>query len=103
MSPLANVRILDFTHVPPGQFCSMMLGDMGAEVLRVEQPPRTGESGGGDVTTAKWEELMGSAYGAFNRNKKSITLNLKDEEARQVVYRLVEATDVMVEGFRDLE
>ena len=100
MLPLENVRILDLTHVPPGQFCAMMLGDMGAEVLRVEQPPKSGGSGGGDATISKFEALMGSAYGAFNRNKRSIALNLRDEEARRILYRLVEGTDVVVEGFR---
>jgi len=98
---LEKVRILDLTHMPPGQFCSMMLGDMGAEVLRVEQPPKAGASGGGgDATIAKFEELMNSAYAAFNRNKRSITLNLRDEEGRRILYKLAGEMDVLVEGFR---
>ncbi|MFC2000018.1 CaiB/BaiF CoA transferase family protein [Chloroflexota bacterium] len=99
MQSLENVRILDLTHVPPGQFCSMMLSDMGAEVVRVEQPAKAGASGG-DATMAKFEDLMGSGYAAFNRNKRSITLNLRDEDGRAVLLKIAERMDVLVEGFR---
>jgi len=100
MQSLEGVNILDMTHMPPGQFCSMMLSDMGAEVVRVDQPPRKAASGDGGGVTARFEEMMGSGYGAFNRNKRSIMLNLRDEEGRRVLYRLVETMDVLVEGFR---
>ena len=99
MLPLENIKILDFTQLPPGQFCAMMLGDMGAAVIRVEQPPKTSSPEVGGMA-AKWEELLGGTYRGFNRNKKSIILNLRDEEARQILYELAKGTDVIVEGFR---
>lgn len=95
MLPLHDLKVLDFTHVPPGQYCTMMLGDMGAEVIRIEQPR---DQGKGD---SLWQDVMVSYTNrVVNRNKKSITLNLKDEEARRIVYRLAEKADVVVEGFR---
>ena len=99
MLPLENVRILDLTQLPPGQFCTMMLGDMGADVIRVEQLPKNGGTPEND-DAVKWANLIGSTYQAFNRNKRSITMNLADQEAQQILRRILEDTDVVVEGFR---
>ncbi|MEX2146641.1 MAG: CoA transferase [Candidatus Rokuibacteriota bacterium] len=94
--PLAGVRVLDLTRVLAGPFCSMMLGDMGAEVIKVEEP------GKGDDTRS-WPPFAGGESTYFlsvNRNKKSLTLNLKTPEARTLFKRLVRKSDVVLENFR---
>ena len=100
MLALENVKILDLTHLAPGQFCTMMLADMGARVLRVERPPQGNELKETDANVSKWERLMSGAYNDFNRNKRSISLNLKSQQARDIVYKIAEGMDVVVEGFR---
>lgn len=92
MLALDDVRILDLSRLAPGPFCTMLLGDLGADVLLIEPPPssRAGQAGQGS----------GDAYDALRRNKRSIVLNLRDDEAREVFYKLAEAADVVLEGFR---
>ena len=91
--PLAGIKILDLSAGYPGAFGTWILGDLGAEVTNIEAPPgpRTRQ-----VKTTKRESL----YQITNRNKRSITLNLKSEKARHIFYRLAEESDVIVEGFR---
>jgi alpha-methylacyl-CoA racemase len=101
---LAGLRVLDLSRLLPGGFCTLLLADMGAEVLKVE------DTGGGDYI--RWmppyyggeeEQRAGvaSAYFlALNRNKRSLRLNLKDERGRDVLLRLAEDYDVLVESFR---
>ncbi len=94
--PLAGVRVLDLTRVLAGPFCSMMLADMGAEVIKVEEP------GKGDDTRT-WPPFVGGEATYFlsvNRNKKSLTLNLKAAEGRQILRRLIGRSDVLLENFR---
>ncbi|MBY6206001.1 MULTISPECIES: CaiB/BaiF CoA transferase family protein [Halomonas] len=93
---LAGIRVIDLTRVISGPFASQMLGDHGAEVIKVETP------GEGDVVRQQGNMVNGfSAYFAqFNRNKRSITLNLRTPEGRQVLDRLLEDADVLVENFR---
>jgi crotonobetainyl-CoA:carnitine CoA-transferase CaiB-like acyl-CoA transferase len=92
MLPLDDVRILDLSRLAPGPFCTMVLADLGADVLLIEPPAdsRAGQGGG----------PAGDPYNALGRNKRSIVLNLRDEEARAVFYKLAESADVVVEGFR---
>jgi crotonobetainyl-CoA:carnitine CoA-transferase CaiB-like acyl-CoA transferase len=96
--PLAGIRVLDMSQVMAGPFCCMLLGDMGADVIKVEPP------GVGDQTRRsmgfrmKGEDSPG--FLALNRNKRSIALNLKSEAGRKVLYRLVETADVVVENNR---
>ncbi len=95
--PLSDVRVLDLTRVLAGPYCTMMLADMGAEVIKVEAP------GGGDESRQwgpPWAGGESAYYLCVNRNKKSVTLNLKDEEARQLLLKLVERSDVLVENFK---
>jgi crotonobetainyl-CoA:carnitine CoA-transferase CaiB-like acyl-CoA transferase len=96
--PLRHLRVLDVSQVMAGPFCSMLLADMGADVIKVEPP------GSGDQTRrAMGFKLKGSDSLGFinmNRNKRSIALNLKNEAARNVFYKLVEAADVLVENYR---
>ncbi len=88
MMALQGIRVLDLTRLAPGPFCTMLLGDMGADVIVVEEAPGAGrrfDIGMGD---------RAQAFNALGRNKRSIRLNLKDERAREVFYRLAEARDL---------
>ncbi|HEU4371682.1 MAG TPA: CoA transferase [Methylomirabilota bacterium] len=94
--PLSGVRVLDLSRVLAGPFCSMILGDMGAEVIKVEEP------GKGDDTRS-WPPFLGGEatyFLAVNRNKQSLTLNLKAPEGRAILQRLVRKSDVLLENFR---
>jgi crotonobetainyl-CoA:carnitine CoA-transferase CaiB-like acyl-CoA transferase len=90
------VRVLDLTRVLAGPFCSMILGDMGAEVIKIEEP------GKGDDTRS-WPPFIGGEATYFlsvNRNKQSLTLNLKAPEGRAILSKLVKKSDVVLENFR---
>jgi alpha-methylacyl-CoA racemase len=98
---LTGIKVLDLSRMPPGDFCTMYLGDMGAEVVRVEAPPAAGSRARGFSLRQRSEESgREEVFYALNRNKKSIALNLKEWSGRQVLYRLAQWADVMVEGFR---
>jgi crotonobetainyl-CoA:carnitine CoA-transferase CaiB-like acyl-CoA transferase len=94
--PLAGLRVLDLTRVLAGPFCSMILGDMGAEVIKVEEP------GKGDDTRG-WPPFAGGEATYFlsvNRNKKSLTLNIKAPDGQAILKKLVAKADVVLENFR---
>ena len=97
---LNGIKVIDLSRMAPGPFCTMVLGDLGADVLRVEQP------GGGRMALARVRDVSESearrrsAFNALNRNKRSIALNLKSPEAQEVLHGLVRDADVFVEGFR---
>ena len=96
MAPLTGLRIVDLTRVVAGPFCTMMLGDMGAEVLKIEEPTH------GDDSRA-WAPLLegtGSFFVALNRSKKSVALDLKTTAGAAVLTRLIESADVLIENFR---
>lgn len=93
---LTGIRILDLTRVLAGPFCTMLLADMGAEVIKIEQP------GEGDDTRS-YPPFVGnwSAYFAnMNRNKKSIVLDLKNDEAQNLFRELVKKADVVIENYK---
>jgi crotonobetainyl-CoA:carnitine CoA-transferase CaiB-like acyl-CoA transferase len=95
-APLAGIRVLDLTRVLAGPFCAMMLGDMGAEVIKVEEP------GKGDDTRS-WPPFVegeSTYFMSVNRNKQSVTLNLKAPEGRTVFQALARKSDVLLENFR---
>ena len=94
--PLAGVRVIDLTRVLAGPFCSMSLGDMGAEVIKVEEPGR------GDDTRGWPPFANGEAtyFMSVNRNKKSLTLNMKAPEGQAILRRLIAKADVVIENFR---
>lgn len=95
--PLAGLRVLDLTQVVAGPYCTMMLADMGAEVVKIERPGH-----GDDLRrTVPYEGREGHKdyFNALNRSKKSIALNLKDEAHRAVARKLAARADVMVENF----
>ncbi|KQP17669.1 CaiB/BaiF CoA-transferase family protein [Pseudorhodoferax sp. Leaf267] len=90
--PYAGIRVVEFTHMVMGPTCGLLLGDLGAEVIKVE--PIEGDS---------TRRLLGSGAGffpTFNRNKKSITLDLKQPEGREAALRLVATADIVSENFK---
>jgi formyl-CoA transferase len=97
MRPLEGIRILDLTRVLSGPYCTMLLGDLGAEVIKVERP------GEGDDTRAFAPPFQGDQAAYFlsiNRNKKSITLDMKSERGKEILWRLLDLSNVLVENFR---
>ena len=93
--PLAGYRVIDLTRVLSGPFCSMMLGDLGADVVKVEAPD-------GDPVRQQGAGRDGLSwyFAAFNRNKRSVTLDLKSEEGRDALTALLAGADALVENFR---
>jgi crotonobetainyl-CoA:carnitine CoA-transferase CaiB-like acyl-CoA transferase len=95
--PLAGIRVLDLTRVLAGPYCTMYLGDLGAEVVKVEQP------GVGDDTRGWGPPFSGGESAYFlcvNRNKKSLTIDLKSAEGIALVRQLADRADVLIENFR---
>lgn len=97
MLPLEGIRVLDFSRVLAGPFCSMMLGDLGAEVIKVEEPNIGDETRRYGPPFIKGES---SYFLSLNRNKKSLTVNLKSEEGKTIIHRLTPYVDVVIENFR---
>jgi crotonobetainyl-CoA:carnitine CoA-transferase CaiB-like acyl-CoA transferase len=96
--PLAQLKVLDVSQVMAGPFCCMLLGDMGADVVKIE-PPGTGDQ----TRRSMGFRLKGSDSGGFlalNRNKRSIEIDLKNESGREVFYDLVRSADILVENNR---
>jgi len=96
--PLDGIRVVDLSALAPGPYCSMLLADMGAEVILVEQAGRP--RGRRDVSSDPNEERRRYSSYALGRGKRSIGLNLKADEAREIFYQLSDEADVVLEGFR---
>jgi len=96
MPPLNGLRVIDLTRVVAGPYCTMMLGDMGAEVLKIEEPEHGDDSRGWGPYINGWS----SFFLELNRSKKSVTLDLKKKEGAQALRRLIETADVLIENFR---
>ena len=97
MSPLDGIRVVDLSRVVSGPFCTMTLADMGADVTKIEEPGR------GDESRAFGPPFLGGESPYFlsiNRNKRSCTVNLKCDDGRAIVHRLVARADVLVQNFR---
>lgn len=97
MKPLDGVRILDLTRLLPGPFCTQLLADLGADVIKIEDPV------GGDYlrhTPPLLEDGTSALFHALNRGKRSVTLNLKEANDRTLFLALVDSADVVVESFR---
>jgi formyl-CoA transferase/CoA:oxalate CoA-transferase len=95
--PLEGIRILDLSRALAGPYCSMMLADMGAEVIKVEIPERGDDSRAWGPPFLKGESAY---FMSVNRNKKSITLNLKKEKAIEIIHKLIKQSDILLENFR---
>lgn len=93
---LENIKVLDLSRVLAGPYCTMLLADMGAEVIKVEAP-KTGDD---SRQFGPYIEGESAYFMSVNRNKKSITLNLKSEEGKKVFWDLIKKCDVVVENFR---
>jgi len=90
-SPLKGIKVLEFTHAVMGPCAGMMMADNGADVILVEPP-----SG----SSTRYLKGFGTGYfWYYNRNKKSLAVNLKSEEGKEIIYRLVQDTDVLIENF----
>ena len=104
MQPLENIRVLDLSRAMAGPFCAMMLGDLGAEVIKAELPET------GDESRAWGPPFVGKPYGPYpgesayyisvNRNKLGITVNLKSAEGQEIIRRLAAISDVVIENYR---
>src|SRR3974377_1513638 len=94
--PLAGVSVLSFARALAGPYCSMLLCDLGAEVIKIEEP------GKGDPARSNGPFIEGisSYFLSVNRGQKSITLNLRDERAKKIVFELAKKGDILVENFR---
>ena len=93
---LDKIKVVDLTRTLAGPFCTMLMGDMGAEVIKVEEPT------GGDETR-KWTPFVNgesTQFLTFNRNKRSLSVNLKEREGLKIVQDLAADADVMIESFR---
>ncbi|MED4582783.1 CaiB/BaiF CoA-transferase family protein [Brevibacillus choshinensis] len=97
MQALDGIRVLDLSRTLAGPFCTMLLGDMGADIIKVEQPEQGDETR--RFTPPTWDGIS-SYYLASNRNKRSITVDLKSEEGKEIIYSLAKTADVLVENFR---
>src|SRR5207342_2842225 len=96
-APLSGTNVVDFTRVLSGPYCTMLLADMGARVIKIEQPRR------GDDTRAWGPPFVNgesSYFLSINRNKESLTLDLKSLSARTIIDSLLQRADVLVENFR---
>lgn len=93
---LAGLTVLDLTRLLPGAFCSLMLADLGAEVIKIEHP----EGGDYNRSFPPLNRVESGSFLLLNRNKKSLTLNLKAPEGRGILLKLAREADVLLEGFR---
>ncbi len=103
MQPLNGIRVLDMTRALAGPYCAMMLGDLGADVIKIERPGR------GDDSRGWGPPFVGQPYGPYpgesayfiaaNRNKRSVTVNLKSSAGQEIVRRLAGISDVLLENF----
>src|SRR5947209_20583389 len=97
MRPLEGLRVVDLTRVLSGPYCTMQLGDLGAEVIKIERP------GEGDDTRAFAPPYQGDQAAYFlsiNRNKKSLTLNMKSNPGKGILWRLADGSAILVENSR---
>lgn len=90
MGPLSGVRVVEVAGIGPGPFCAMLLADLGADVIRVDRRPDTPPEGAGEA----------ERYNLLNRGRRSVGVDLKRAEGAEVVLRLVQGADALIEGFR---
>lgn len=96
MNILKGMKVVDFSHAYSGPFCTMNLADYGAEVIKIER------AGSGDQARywAPFKNDYSTYYGGFNRGKKSLTLNIRSEEGKQIIFDLVKEADVVISNFK---
>jgi len=97
MKPLDDLFVVDLSRILSGPICTMLMGDMGANIIKIEPPPS------GDDSRQWGPPFIGGIstyFHSINRNKKSLCLNLKAEEGRRILWKLIERADVVIENFR---
>jgi crotonobetainyl-CoA:carnitine CoA-transferase CaiB-like acyl-CoA transferase len=94
--PLTGIKVIDLTRILSGPFCTMLLADMGAEVIKIE-PPREGDP---LRIQGAMRDGLSWYYASFNRNKKSVTLDLYSPEGKEILESLIKKSDVVVDNFR---
>lgn len=94
---LEGIKVLDLSRALAGPYCTMMLADMGAEVIKLEMPGRGDDSRSWGPPFVEGESAY---FMSINRNKKSITLNMKSDKSTEIVHKLIKQSDVLVENFR---
>ena len=94
--PLENITVLDFTQIMAGPFCTMLLADMGADIIKIEKP------GGDDIRGIGPPFINGesAAFLQINRNKRSIVMDLKHPDSYDVICKMISKADVIVQNFR---
>lgn len=95
-APLQGVKVVDLSRALAGPYCTMMLGDLGAEVIKIEMPGRGDDTRGWGPPFLQGESAY---YLAVNRNKKSVTLNLRSARGRDILFKFIHNADVLVENF----
>lgn len=95
--PLEGIKVLDLSRALAGPYCSMMLADMGADIIKIEMPGRGDDSRAWGPPFVEGESAY---FMSVNRNKKSITLNLKHEKAIEIIHKLIKKSDILLENFR---
>jgi crotonobetainyl-CoA:carnitine CoA-transferase CaiB-like acyl-CoA transferase len=95
--PLEGIKVLDLSRALAGPYCSMMLADMGAEIIKIEIPGRGDDSRAWGPPFVEGESAY---FMSVNRNKKSMTLNLKQDKAIEIIHKLIKSADVLLENFR---
>src|SRR3984957_9852026 len=97
MKPLDDLFVVDLSRILSGPVCTMLMGDMGAEVIKIEPPPT------GDDSRQWGQPFVGGIstyFHSIKRSKKSLGLNLKTEEALEILWKLIDRADVLIENFR---
>src|SRR4051812_11737398 len=94
--PLDGIRVIDLTRGMTGPYCTMMLGDLGADVIKVELPGKGDDTRGWGPPFDRGEAVY---YLSINRNKRSIALDLKSDAGKEALWRLIDSADVLVENF----
>ena len=94
--PLDGIRVVDLTRILSGPFCTMLLGDMGADVLKIEDP----KEGDAIRHIGAGKEGLSWYFASFNRNKRSVCLDLRAEDGKAALAALLERADVLVENYR---
>jgi formyl-CoA transferase/CoA:oxalate CoA-transferase len=97
MDPLSGIRVVDLTRILAGPYCTQALADAGADVLKIEEPGKGDDTRGWGPPFVRGESTY---FLSVNRGKRSLTLNLKHDEGRRILRRLVDEADVLVENFR---
>ena len=98
-APLSGIRVLDLSKVLAGPLCAQYLGDMGADVIKIETPEQGDETRHWPPFREAGDDSVGAVFLSANRNKRSLCLDLKTEQGREVVYRLAKWADVAIASF----